>query len=187
MAASLPEKCPEHFVTDLQGVMPADSLKALDAQLRQYEQRTGNRIMVVVTDTLQANTLGKKPAEQLLRNWHLASERALLLLIVQTAPNTRSKAYIAVGTPFAERFPYLFCKHLCSDRVVGPVYDGHSHFFALSHVLPIIQGVMEGTYSADQYHLYRAGKGWMWIVGAGVLILLLMIILPKTKAEKAEN
>ncbi|MGM9869298.1 MAG: TPM domain-containing protein [Sodaliphilus sp.] len=185
MAAPLPEKCPKHFVTDLQGVMAADSLKALDAQLRQYEQRTGNRIMVVVTDTLQATPLGDKPAERLLRDWHLGSERALLLLIVQTSPDTRSKAYIAVGTPFAERFPYLFCKHLCSDRVVGPVYDGHTHYYALTHTLPLIQGVMEGSYSAEQYHLHRAGKGWMWIVAAGVVILLLMIILPKTKAEKA--
>ena len=185
MGASLPKQCPDAHVTDLQGVMPADSLRALNTQLRQFEQQTRHRIMVVVTDTVQANRLGEKPAERLLRDWHLDKQRALLLLVVETAPHTRSKAYIAVGEPLAERFPYLFCKHLCSDRVVGPVYDGHTHYYALTHALPLMQGVMQGTYSAEQYHRYRAGKGWIWMVAAGAVMLLLMIILPKTKAERA--
>lgn len=177
----LPKACPPHYVVDLLGVLPADSLQVLNDSLHHYHATSGNRIVVVLTDTLQTSGMGKWPARQLLRKWLPTDSKAVMLLIMHTAPNTRSKVSIAAGKALEAKFPPLFAKHLGTDKVAGSIYDGHSHYYAITRALPYLKGAISGTFSAEKYEFERKGKKWIWFLAAGTLLLLIATLWPTGK------
>lgn len=169
------------LVNDLVGAFHPDSAARLQQELLNYEKTTGNVIAVTVVDSLTMPRHVSVVAENVLRSLHSAPRPTVVIAIQMLSENKRPEVFLLPSGQLAARFPRKFARNLCTDKVRGPIYDGHSVEYAIRNVLPYVKGVMEGTYTAEDYRVARTGKWWQWYIGAGIALILVAILFPRRK------
>ncbi|MDO4511595.1 MAG: TPM domain-containing protein [Bacteroidales bacterium] len=177
-AVAPPKGC---FVADRVGALHPDTLRALDDSLRTYHSATGNRIVVAIMDSSMVCGGVEESARQLVKQWGLSRDRAALLLVLKPRTTGRPRAYVAPSEVLKPRFARMFCRHLGSDKVAGPIYDGHTYYHGITNGLPYIKCVMEGRFTAEDYRVERAGRWWPWYIAAGVALLLVAAFFPRRR------
>lgn len=168
-------------VSDLIHAINPDSAARLQQELLNYEKTTGNVIAVTVVDSLTMPRHVSVVAENVLRSLHSAPRPTVVIAIQMLGENKRPEVFLLPAGQLAARFPRKFARNLCTDKVRGPIYDGHSVEYAIRNVLPYVKGVMEGTYTAEDYRVARTGKWWPWYICAGIALILVAILFPRRK------
>lgn len=171
------------LVNDLVGAFHPDSAARLQQDLLDYEKTTGNVIAVAVVDSVSMPRHVSVVAEDVFRTIHSAQKPTVVIAIQMLGENKRPEVFLFPSPQLASRFPRKFARNLCTDKVRGPIYDGHSVEYAVRNVLPYVKGVMEGTYTADDYRVARTGKWWPWYIGAGIALILVALLFPHRKKE----
>jgi uncharacterized protein len=128
-------------VTDLTQTLTAEQISALDVRLREFEQRKGSQIAILLVPTTQPETI-EQYAIRVAEEWKLGRrgvDDGVLLLVAKDDRAVR----IEVGYGLEGALPDVIANRI-TDQVIVPRFRAGDYFGGLSQALERIVAVLEG-------------------------------------------
>ena len=180
----LPEKS-NRLVNDYSGILSTEQASTLEQRLVAFNDSTSNQILVVITPTLGGDD-ENAVAQRIGQTWGVGQQEfnngVVILIKSKTEEENWGAVAISTGYGVEGALPDLFCKRIIDDEMLSPLGDGN-YYKALTSALDIIEPVLAGEYSYEQYRKDERREG---LIALGVLVLFfaLAIILVIIHAKR---
>jgi len=181
------------WVTDAAGSINAERRRALDAELSEFEKRTGFEVAVVVVDTLEGKTIEDYSFE-LAKSWKVGKaglDNGVVLLLAMREHKSRIETGKGVG-------------HLLTDVESARILDGPVR--ARLRANDVAGAVAEGTHAIERELSDAPGSPappasgkaprtftavlWLKLIlltGGGALLLALWVVVSRALEARAER
>ena len=149
------------LVNDYSNILTNEQLTTLEQRLVTFNDSTSNQIVIVITPTLQGDA-SWAVATRIGQEWGVGQkefDNGVVILIKSKTPEEHDgDVAIATGYGIEGALPDAFCKRIIDDKMIEPLKEGH-YYEALVEALDIIEPVLRGEYSHDQYRKDERRKG----------------------------
>ena len=180
----LPEKS-NRLVNDYSGRLSTEQVATLEQRLVAFNDSTSNQILVVITPTLGGDD-ENAVAQRIGECWGVGQEDFSngVVILIKSKSDDENWGAVAIATGYGVEgaLPDVFCKRIIDDEMLSPLGDGN-YYKALTSALDIIEPVLAGEYSYEQYRKDERREG---LIALGVLVLFfaLAIILVIIHAKR---
>lgn len=180
----LPEKT-NQLVNDYSGILSEQQRTTLEQRLVAFNDSTSNQILVVITPTLGGDD-ENAVAQRIGQTWGVGQEEFNngVVILIKSKSEDENWGAVAISTGYGVEgaLPDLFCKRIVDDHMLSPLGDG-DYYKALTAALDLIEPVLAGEYSYEQYRKDERRKGLI-ALGVFVLFFAALIILAIIHAKK---
>jgi uncharacterized protein len=181
---------PSGFVDDFAGLLSADEVGGLESKLSQFEQATGNEIVVVTIPGLQGDTI-EGFAEKLFQEWGIGKEGkdngALLLVAVEDRAVRIEVGYGLEGMLTDAQSSQII------NRVIIPAFQKEDYNGGISQAVDLIlpalggeEGAAEMIEEATAHDLPRE-QIIMIAIGGLILALVVFYLIRQGKFKQFKN
>ena len=180
----LPEKS-NRLVNDYSQILSVTDRETLEQRLVAFNDSTSNQILIVITPTLEGDD-ENAVAQRIGQRWGVGQQEFNngVVILIKSKTDEENWGAVAISTGYGVEgaLPDLFCKRIIDDHMLSPLGDGN-YYRALTAALDIIEPVLAGEYSYDQYRKDERREG---LIALGVLVLFfaLAIILVFIHAKR---
>ena len=180
----LPEKT-NRLVNDYAGVLSDAEASALEQRLVAFNDSTSNQVLVVVTPTLGGDD-ENAVAQRIGQTWGVGQQEFNngVVILIKSKTDEENWGAVAISTGYGVEgaLPDLFCKRIIDDHMLTPLGEGE-YYKALTAALDIIEPVLAGEYSYEQYRKEERREGFI-ALGVFVAFLALVVILVVISAKR---
>jgi len=164
------------LVNDYSQILSQEQVAALEQRLVAFNDSTSNQILVVITPTLEGDD-ENAVAQRIGQTWGVGQKEfdngVVILIKSKTEEEDWGAVAISTGYGVEGVLPDLFCQRIIDDQMLSPL--GNSDYYnALTAALDIIEPVLAGEYSYDQYRQDEQREG---MIALGIFVLFLAVIL----------
>ena len=163
------------LVNDYSHMLTDEQADSLERRLIAFNDSTSNQIVIVITPTLGGDA-SWAAATRIGQTWGVGQQEfnngLVILIKSKTEEEPSGDVAIATGYGIEGALPDAFCKRIIDDYMVEPL--GKAEYYkALTEALDIIEPVLRGEYSYEQYKKDREGNPWI-----GLLVVLGVVGVP---------
>lgn len=171
----LPEKT-NRLVNDYSQILGSSQVEELEHRLVAFNDSTSNQILIVITPTLDGDD-ENAVAQRIGERWGVGQEEfnngVVILIKSKSEEENWGAVAIATGYGVEGALPDVFCKHIIDDEMLTPLGEGE-YYKALTQALNIIEPVLAGEYSYEQYRKDARREG---LIALGIFVLFIAIAL----------
>lgn len=171
----LPEKS-NRLVNDYSGVLSESERNSLEQRLVAFNDSTSNQILVVINPTLEGDD-ENAVAQRIGERWGVGQDEFNngVVILIKSKSEEENWGAVAIATGYGAEgaLPDVFCKHIIDERMLTPLGEG-DYYKALTEALNLIEPVLAGEYSYEQYRKDERRAG---LVALGVFVLFIAIVL----------
>lgn len=171
----LPEKS-NRLVNDYSQILSEQECAMLEQRLVAFNDSTSNQVVVVITPTLGGDD-ENAVAQRIGERWGVGQEEfnngVVILIKSKTSDENWGAVAIATGYGAEGALPDLFCKRIIDDRMLDRLGDGR-YYEALTAALDIIEPVLAGEYSYEQYRNDERREG---LIALGVFVAFIALVI----------
>lgn len=173
------------LVNDYSGALSTEQRATLEQRLVAFNDTTSNQILIIITPTLYGDEI-KAVGQRIGEKWGVGQEGFSngLVILIKSKTNDEPEGEVAIvtGYGFEGTLPDIFCRRIIDDHMIEPLGEGH-YYEALVQALNIIEPVVAGEYSYDQY---KKEERINTLIGLGVSfgIIALIIVFIALYAKK---
>ena len=173
----LPEKS-NRLVNDYSQILNATDRETLEQRLLAFNDSTSNQILIVITPTLEGDD-ENAVAQRIGQRWGVGQQEfnngVVILIKSKTEDENWGAVAISTGYGVEGDLPDLFCKRIIDDHMLSPLGDGN-YYRALTAALDIIEPVLAGEYSYDQYRKDERRKGMIALGLFGFFFTVIIVL-----------
>ncbi len=157
-------------------LLNATEEERLDRKLTRFAQETGNRILVLVVDTL----CGHPPSDfafAIGETWGIGQkgfDNGVVLLVKPTGPPGQRKVFIATGYGLEGAIPDLTCKRIVDGEIIPRFKEG-AYYAGLDKATDVLMGLARGEFDHESYDKHKVP--WPVFVVLGLLVLVVLLNL----------
>lgn len=164
------------LVNDYSGVLSDSQREELEQRLVAFNDTTSNQILVVITPTLYGDD-EDAVAQRIGQRWGVGQQEfnngLVILIKSKTEEENWGAVAIATGYGVEGALPDIFCKHIIEDEMIPPLGEGE-YYRALVRALNVIEPVLSGEYSYEQYRRDERRAG---LISLGSMLLLIVVVV----------
>lgn len=180
----LPEKS-NRLVNDYSQILSEEQCNTLEQRLVAFNDSTSNQILIIITPTLGGDD-ENAVAQRIGEHWGVGQEEfsngVVILIKSKTDDENWGAVTISTGYGVEGALPDIFCKRIVDDHMLSPLGDG-DYYGALTASLDIIESVLAGEYSYEQYRKDER-REVMIVLGIFVLFIALVLTVVIIDAKK---
>lgn len=180
----LPEKS-NRLVNDYSLALNEQQRESLEQRLVAFNDSTSNQIVIVITPTLDGDD-ENAVAQRIGEHWGVgqADFNNGVVILIKSKTEEENWGAVAIATGYGAEgvLPDVFCKHIIDDQMLSSLGEG-DYMGALTAALDIMEPVLAGEYSYEQYRQDERRKGVI-ALGAFVLFLAIVIVLLIVDAKR---
>lgn len=163
------------LVNDYSHILTDEQLTSLEQRLVTFNDSTSNQIVIVITPTLYGDA-SWAVATRIGQAWGVGQKEfdngVVILIKSKSKDEPDGDVTIATGYGVEGALPDAFCKRIIDDHMIEPLGKG-KYYEALTEALDIIEPVLRGEYSYEEYKKKERGSALI-----GLLVVLGVIGLP---------
>ncbi len=165
----IPEKG-DHLVYDLCGILTAEEIDTLEANLLFFNDSTSNQIVVLITSGFGGQPISDF-AFQVGESWGIGQSGFDngLILVIKPKDDTDGEVEIAPGAGLEGALPDVFCKRIIEDVMI-PHFRDDDYYGGIVAALSIIEPVCAGEYSFEDYEKEHEAPVWPFLLFGGIAI-----------------
>ena len=171
----LPEKS-NRLVNDYSGILSTEQVATLEQRLVAFNDSTSNQILVVIIPTLGGND-ENAVAQRIGECWGVGQEDFSngVVILIKSKSDDENWGAVAIATGYGAEgtLPDIFCKHIVDDRMLSPLGNA-DYYGALTAALDVIEPVLAGEYSYEQYRKDARREG---MIALGVFLFFIALAL----------
>ena len=180
----LPTKT-NRLVNDYSQILTEEQRNTLEQRLVDFNDSTSNQILVVITPTLGGDD-ENAVAQRIGQQWGVGQQEFNngVVILIKSKTDDENWGAVAISTGYGAEgaLPDVFCKRIIDDHMLLPLGDGE-YYHALTAALDVIEPVLAGEYSYEQYRKDERREGFI-ALGVFVLFIALALIVVIIDAKK---
>lgn len=169
----LPEKT-NRLVNDYSGMLTPSQQSELEQRLVAFNDSTSNQILVVITPTIGGDD-ENAAAQRIGQAWGVGQQEFNngVVILIKSKTEEENWGAVAISTGYGTEgaLPDVFCKRIIDSHMLNRLGDGE-YYSAIVAALDIIEPVLAGEYSYEQYRKKERREGF---IGLGVLMLFIVL------------
>ncbi|RMG78865.1 MAG: TPM domain-containing protein [Bacteroidetes bacterium] len=174
---NIPERpVPPRLVNDFSHILSAQELRALEKDLVDFNNTTGNQIAVVITDDLK----GYEPnefASLIGERWGVGQEgkdNGIVILIKPKRNNSKGQAYIAVGYGLESVVTDLTANQIVNREMI-PYFKRNDYYGGIKAAVKILKDLALKVYSQEEYKAKKQVPLFPLLLVAGAMLMFILL------------
>ena len=151
----------DHLVYDFCGILTAEQVDSLEANLLQFNDSTSNQIVIMTVPAFGGRDISSF-AFEVGEAWGIGQEEFSngVIVVVKPKDATSGEVEIATGMGLEAVLPDVFCKDIIDNQMI-PHFREDDYYGGIVAALAVIEPVCAGEYSYEEYK--AAGNTSPWV------------------------
>jgi uncharacterized protein len=174
---NIPERpVPPRLVNDFSHILSAQELQALEKDLVDFNNTTGNQIAVVITDDLK----GYEPnefASLIGERWGVGQEgkdNGIVILVKPKRNNSKGQAYIAVGYGLESVVTDITANQIVKNEMI-PRFKHNDYYGGIKSAVKVLKDLALKVYSQEDYSKKNKSSLFPLFLVMGALMLFMLL------------